>query len=641
MAPVTRGIQFRHVVPEIGRFGGSNDLRRGLCIGGMKVMIPKMVGYTPVVKSWLMDASRLGRLLVLLAILASVTGRAPAAPRLVARDWPETDNREWIDLGVCGGFYRNTQLQGHLVANGLHLEGVPEFWTKGSDFPYQKRGSEQEVFFVDHFSVTRFLGGYPQQWNHGGAQLPANDLAYRDESGKIRVRTELIGPRLQRYIDNGYAEFTIGIENVPWALSRDPAKSGPYGSTEPPRDWKEWGAFVEEVCRGIKDAYPPEVTAKLRFKIGNEYNGNESFTGNHDDYLRYYRESAAAIRKVFPKAPLMPGEFAGAAREGSNGVDYIKLFKQLSREPARTAPAASAIVRSCHSFPAMKDIGPRERVESAVGSFREVLDGTPRSFRESLSREYSQYGVLGSDLGAAINDTGVRSASWQFQVMFRARGAGQLDRCWAWDKSEKIAVPGRSTHFLNGIGWLYAVLDQLRGDRAWLVGPAQPPESVRDVSAAIFTKPDRIVVVLASWAPKGGASGEPETVELRLSQKDLPFAPDAAKCRTVALDDETSVAGRWRRDLAAAGNLRPEFAEPTAAPAVLAQMAKDPAVAAAMVFAKLGDYEAIQQQSLTLKSPADGLVEIDASRSSAFVEMRVLLRPNDLRVLVFSAAADR
>lgn len=564
-----------------------------------------------------------------------------AAVRLVPRGWPETGDKDWVALGVTGGFYRNTQLQGHLVADSLHLETVPEFWTKGSDFPYQKRGSEKEVFFADHMSVTRFLGGYPQQWNHGGLQLPANDLAYRDEHGKIRVRSELIRRRLQRYIDNGYTEFTIGIENVPWALSRDPSKSGPYGSTEPPRDWKEWSAFVEEVCRGIKEAYPAEVLAKLRFKIGNEFNGKESFTGNHEDFLRYYRESAAAIRKVFPKAPLMPGEFAGAAREGSNGVDYIKLFQQLSREPARTAPAVSAIVRSCHSFPAMKDIGPRERVESAVGSFREVLDGTPRSFRESLSREYSQYGVLGSDLGAAINDTGVRSASWQFQVMFRARGAGQLDRCWAWDKSEKVAIPRRSTHFLNGIGWLYSVLDHLRGDRAWLARPMQPEGSVRDVSAAVFTQPGRVVVVLASWAPKANDSGEPELVRLRLPQKDLPFAPDAATCRMVALDDETSVAGHWRCDLATAGNLKPEFTNPKTAPAALSQMARDPAAAAAMVFAKLGDYEAIQQQSLSLKSPPDGIVALRSPRGSPLVELDVVLQPDDLRVLVFSPASAR
>lgn len=69
-----------------------------------------------------------------------------ASSRLVAREWPGTGDAEWTDLGVTGGFYRNTQLQGHLVAHGLHLETVPDFWTTGSDFPYRKRDSSRRFF---------------------------------------------------------------------------------------------------------------------------------------------------------------------------------------------------------------------------------------------------------------------------------------------------------------------------------------------------------------------------------------------------------------------------------------------------------------------------------------------------------------
>jgi len=522
-----------------------------------------------------------------------------------------------------------------LVAEGLHLETVPAFWTEGSDFPYIKRASAQEVFFVDHISITRFLGGYPQHWKHGGTQLPGNDLGYRDENGQIQVRNNLISPRLQRYIDNGYSEFTIGMENVPWALSRDPSKSGPYGSTEPPADWKEWNRFIEAVCRGIEHAYPAEITDKLRFKIGNEYNGRESFSGDHNEFLRYYRETSSAIRKVFPKAPLMPGEFAGAPTAGSNGVDYIKLFKQLARDRPGPAPAVSSIVRSCHAFPRMKDIGPRGRFESAVGSFRLILEGTPRDFRNALSCEYSQFGVLGSPLGETVNDTGVRAASWQFQVMFRALGSGLLDRCWAWDKSEKIAAGGRVTHFLNGVGWLYSVLDHVRGDRGFLARPRQPKGSDRDVSAVVFVRADRILVVLASWNPHPSRSRGAEPAQVRLPRKDLPFVPDPCNGFTCALDNETSVVGRWMRDLAEAGNLKPQFESPDACPSSLESMAIDSVAAQEMVFSRISDYEQVQQQSLSLQSMPDGLAEIRSVGNT--IDLTVLLQPNDLRVLVFRA----
>ncbi len=380
--------------------------------------------------------------------------------------------------------------------------------------------------------------------------------------------------------------MTIGIENVPWALSRDPSKAGDWGSSEPPADWEEWSAFVEAVCRGIKEAYPEEVVRNLRFKIGNEFNAIQAFTGGYDDFSRYYWESLAAIRKVFSRGRVMPGEFAGTVA-GSNGVDYAKLFRELSRGRAPSGKAVdrpvSSLVRSTHSFPHQRDIGPREAGAKRRWRYRSILQRLPASFRDGLSFEYSQYGVLGSPLGHGIDINGVRSASWQFQTMFRACGAGFLDRCWAWGKSEKVAIGADSTHFLNSIGWLYSVLDHVREDRAWLVRPRQPVESKRDVTAAIFTRPDRIIVLLASWAPAGDTSGEPERVQLRLPRKDMPFTPEIARARTLALDDATSVAGRWRRDLAEADNLKPEFAAPDVPPASLLQMAKDPLAARRMV----------------------------------------------------------
>lgn len=578
--------------------------------------------------------ARLALCLMAFTLAGSTTA---SAQRLITKNWPETGRADWIGLGTTGGFYRNTQLQGHLVAGGLHLETVPLFWTKAGDFPYVKRNSAQEVFFVDHISVTRFLGGYAQQWSHGGMQLPANDLAYCDENGKLQIRSELIGQRLRRYIDNGYDTFTIGMENVPWSLSRDPSESGPYGSTAPPRDWHEWSDFIGAVCRGIMDAYPARVAGKLRFKIGNEYNCRESFSGTHGDFLRYYRETAAAIRKVFPNAQIMPGEFAGAPSADGSGVDYIRLFRELARDQSGPAPAVSAIVRSCHAFPHVEDIGPRERVESAVGSFRQILQGTPRAFSKALSREYSQFGVLGSALGDAVNDTGVRAASWQFQVMFRARGAGFLDRCWAWDKSEKVAAGDRVTHYLNGIGWLYSVLDHVREDRAWLVVPRQRASSDRDVSGAVFVRADRILILLASWTPRPSPSKGPEKVQLCMPRKDLPFTPDLRDGRTIALDDETSVPGHWRRDLAAAGNLKSAFAPPDTSPSTLENMAVDSAAAREMVFSRMAEYESIQQQSLTLQALPGGVAEIRGNGTN--IDLTVLLQPDDLRVIVFRRAS--
>jgi hypothetical protein len=563
----------------------------------------------------------------------------PATGKMTAFAWEECPLAPLTDMGALNGFYRNTQLQGHLVQDGLYLDTVPAFWMTGSDFPYRKKESEKEVFFVDEFSVVRFLGGFPQQWKHGGNQLPTNDMAYLDDKGKLCYRLDLVRSRLDPYIKNGYTHFTIQLGNVPWAMSRDPSKSGPFGVTEPPRDWKEWRELIRALCGEIKAVYPQEVLNNLRFKIGNEYNTQESFSGSFEDFLKLYDYSAAAIQEVFPKAHILPGEFAGGAGAGSNEISYVKLFNHFTgdrnRAGATTPPAASALVRSTHSFPFARDIGPRERVRSALGSFREVLAGKPEKLKKGLSFEYHQYGVLGTRFDDKIIDVGVRAASWQFQVMFRSRAAGYLDKCWAWDKSESIAKDkSTSTHFLNSIGWLYSILDHLRGDHVWLVEPLQPQNSKRDVTAAVFTNDRRVVVLLASWAPADDQGG-PMTVRLKIPGKTLPFVPDLKQARMVAFDNGTSFFGAARRDLEKEGNLKAVFAQNPEAIGTVRDMAQDYPAARAMIFRQLEKYIGIQQQSLTLQPLPEGKLALRNPSGPAVLELDAQLAPDDLSVIVF------
>jgi hypothetical protein len=78
----------------------------------------------------------------------------PSAGKMAAFAWEECPLAPITDMGALNGFYRNTQLQGHLVQDSLYLDSVPEFWTTGSDFPYRKKESDKEVFFVDEFSIA-------------------------------------------------------------------------------------------------------------------------------------------------------------------------------------------------------------------------------------------------------------------------------------------------------------------------------------------------------------------------------------------------------------------------------------------------------------------------------------------------------
>ena len=219
--------------------------------------------------------------------------------------------------------------------------------------------------------------------------------------------------------------------------------------------------------------------------------------------------------------------------------------------------------------------------------------------------------------------------------MFRSRAAGYLDKCWAWGKSETIAKDkNTSTHFLNSIGWLYSILDHLRGDHAWLVEPLQPQNSKRDVTAAVFTNDRRVVVLLASWAPADDPGG-PMKVRLKIPEKTLPFVPDLKLARMVAFDNGTSFFGEVRRDLEKEGNLKAVFAKNPEAIGSVRDMAQDYSAARTMIFRELEKYIGIQQQSLTLQPLPEGKLTLRNPSGAAVLEMDAQLAPDDLCVIVF------
>jgi hypothetical protein len=576
---------------------------------------------------------------MILACILHGENPCDAQDSIVLKEWPGENPTQIADMGILDGFYRHTQMQGHLVQDGLYLFQVPDFWCTGSDFPYLKKESDKEVFFVDEFSITRFLGGYNQSWNHNGRQLKTNDMVWLDKNGNVRYRLNLVKGRLQPYIDNGYTNFIIGIDNV-WDLSSDPEQSGPYGPKAPPRDWQEWYDFIKKVCGAMTCVYPEEVHQNLKFKIGNEYNGKKSFTGTHEDYLKMYDYSAAAIRSVFPDAEIMPGEIGGAASGPENSVDYPDLFEHLfsgTNYAGLPDPSpVSVLARSSHSFPFVRDLSPRERFESSINSFKEVLDGKPDDFKESLSFEYHQFGVIGSPLLQSGAYNGSREASWQFQVMFRSKAAGYLDKCWAWNKSEKIAVSSmQETHLLNGIGWLYSVLDHLRGDHTYLPVTMKAEDVDCDVTSVAFVNDNRVTLMLGSWSGSFDAT-DSIPVRLEIPQSILPFELNLQQAETISSVDAENVYFEIKSDLEASDNLQPFFIENIQALGTIPTMASNFVSAKVMIYENMEKYGPVQQQSLTLKPVPEGKVSILSKPEEMRTEVSAVLSHDEICVLVFT-----
>jgi len=615
-------------------------------------------------------ATRLSRRLLLLLLGTSILGNTPItladekqpAPEPMAADgaawdplpdpddlpslsmpsWNAANPNSLTSLGTQNGFYRYTQLQGHLIQDGLNLYEVPEWWTTGSDFPYLKKNTAREVFFVDNISITRFLGGYNQDWKHGGTQLPSNDLAYVDDKGKVQYRLELVEQRLRPYLDNGYTSFIIGIENVPWDLAREPNLTGPYGNASPPRDWNEWHDFVLAVCQELRRVLPPESIEQLKFKIGNEYNQKKSFKGSHEDFLKLYDYSAAAIQKVFPQAGIMPGEIGGGGRHPDNAIDYPDLFQHFvdgqNRTGASEPPPVHVLARSSHSFPHVKDLSPQDRVHASVQTMAEVLDGKPRAFSSNLRMEHHQFGVLGAPNDPSAQQTGVRVASWHFQSIFRLKAASYLDNVWSWDKAERIVFPDAGeTHLMNSIGWLYSILDHLQGQRMHLLAAFQPVEREAEVTAAAFAGDDQFTLIIASWTPADAPVADPYLALIQIPESIIPFPLQDAQARYLRLDPKDNPFAAIRADLREAGLLNATYANPLQPTARLRDMAADYTDARRLVRENLQSYSGIQQASLRLQPATRETVRVHAAPRAGRLDAQVQLKPNDVLVIQFAA----
>jgi hypothetical protein len=543
-----------------------------------------------------------------------------------------------IDLGPLDGFYRYTQLQGHLVQDGLHLHEVPAFWLSGSDFPYLKKNTDREVFFVDEFSVTRFLGGFPPQWQHNGRQLPENDLAY-EENGVVKYRLQKVDERLRLYLENGYTTFTIGIENVPWALASDPSQIGPYGQKSPPRDWREWHDFVFAICEEMQRVWPASITDRLRFKIGNEYNGPKSWSGTHEDFERLYDWAAAAILKVFPAAQIMPGEIGGQPRSPGNQVDYPDLFQHFvdgTNHSGLPHPSPVAVLaRSSHSFPFRRDLSPRERIRGAVESFRVVLEGKPPGLVNNLSFEFHQFGVLGTPFSESAYAVDARSGAWQFQTLFLGKASGYLNRCWSWDKSERIVFDRTSdTHLLNAIGMLYVILDHFHGYQTHLLQHTLVRHQPRDeVTAVSFSGATRFAVLIGSWSGNI-KSNEEIGVEIQIPDALAAFDLQSAHLRMLSINNENHPYATIRADLAEANNLADIFYSHPETLVKVADMAKNFPIARKMIQANLPVYQKLQQKCLTLNPVSGDKVKLNPANNRQ-ASMSVRLLPNEILLLLF------
>lgn len=504
-----------------------------------------------------------------------------------------------LAIGTLDRFYRASQLQAHLIGQGL-MDIPPYLSGDDVDLHYVRdRQLKKEVPFVDSFSIVRFLGGHRADWlKRAGAwdeNLGAQSLDYvvRRGDGPLEYRPAIIERILTPYLDAGYrlSDMTLSLVNTPWAIARDGGKEGPWGQREPPADWGVWRATIERLGADIKTLYGS--AAAPDFKLGNEYDSRESFDGDEDEYETYFRVAYEALRPKFPRSKIVPGEFTGIGEcRKPPACVYDTRSVLTSWRAAQIAP--SYVPRSLHALQNRPEgASVAATMNRAIASYARL--GAP------VIAEIHQFGLLGQPFGAFGeygSDQGARQAAWEFEVLMGLKQSLKPRRVFHWETFDSIA--GAATPFMNGAGFVRLVLDRyLRSEITRLPSSTDRSGQAETLAVAMRSTSHKALIVAAFSLRE-----EPQNIHIRVALPDwMRTAADDLK--VIRYSEGNTVHSAIKSDIEAEGNLKIGFELCRFCTSQLRFMAEDIVKLRAMVQRNTQKYVEKLKETLRFKPASD------------------------------------
>ena len=539
-----------------------------------------------------------------------------------------------VPLGKLDAFWRYSAGLGPFHERGQGLNTVPDILLTGS-FPYRKRPFPQEALFADHLSLVRFLGGFSDGSDKGQPDpaVRERDLAWRDADGKIRYRMELVRPRLQPYLDNGYTDLTIVLDNVPWCFPEKP-EAKKFGNVVVPRSAEEWKQFIEVLCREIVKTMGSEAAGRLRFRVGTENGSEKRFVGTHDDYVRHYQSTVAAVRSVLPTAKIGPYNISGG----------VSLAAVQTRHNVRPLDLAVTCYREANPFdgkrPSPIDFVAYSRyfrpgddpVAEHVQPCQEVWEEFGRRVPElkDVSREIHEFGFAPwgeVEQGVfATAEPGALGAAMTCQMMLRLREVG-IQRLWHWGVLDKLRGAKQQVSMLpTGLVWLMSVLEYMRDGESFLL-PA-PDSRTGTCHLALMTRTAEADLFLASAYNPTIADHTATSVVFRLPALWNGMTLQGARC--MRLDRTTSIHDRIRRELNETGHLGDDYKRQPERLGNVREMTKGKA-GDRLVADHLGQYHQQWTESMTLRPMAAGVAVM--GKDGGTTTLTVTLTPPELLVI--------
>jgi hypothetical protein len=532
-----------------------------------------------------------------------------------------------VPMGELDAFWRNQPVLGPHLQDGLWLYEIPEYWFD-SDFPYKKRPFAKEVPFADRLSVVRLLGGYSAYKGIGSLsklekdpetmaainagltvedlrileELRKTDFAYRDSKGKIVYQPHLIKERLQPYLEYGYEDFTIVLDNFPWDFSKNPVLGG-YGNAAPPDDPEEWYMMVKELCLALKEILREEKSGNLRFRIGTEMNGVERFAGTEDRFLTHIDYTTAAVHEILPKASVNLWNVSGASVESIKNSHNVGMFRVLhhmstqnNRKTGNPTPVLPTFMSASRYYAETNDL---DRIITGIDEVWNYIEDSIPGYKDNFTREIHEFGALGNwTADPPTHNPDAFGNAMNLQVVMNLRAIG-LDQLFHWNMLEIVVDAKGNTFYIPSThAWGYNVLDYMAGGETYKVFPeitVSEDETMFTSMLSVF-EDKAYLLVTAFNADRTQHNKNMVTIKLPTSLFDF----NIKTARSAVSNNSNSIMYQIRFDLEKNGLLVDKVVEKPEYVSDYRRMITDGLKANEMVIQNRESYETMWKASLSL-----------------------------------------
>ena len=532
-----------------------------------------------------------------------------------------------VPMGELDAFWRNHPVLGPHLQGGLWLYEIPDYLLD-SDLPYKKRPYAMEVPWADRLSVVRLLGGYssypgigklhklekdPETTAAINAGLTAEDqlimeklrkkdFAYRDSKGNMVYQPQLIKERLQPYLENGYEDFTIVLDNFPWDFSKSPALGG-YGNAAPPDDPEEWYAMVQELCLALKEILGEEKASVLRFRIGTEMNGVERFAGTEDRFLTHIDYTTAAVHEILPEASVNLWNVSGASLESVKNSQNVGMFRVLhhmstqnNRKTGEPTQVLPSFMSASRYYAETNDLN---RIISGIDEVWDYIEDSIPGYKGKFTREIHEFGALGNwTADPPTHNPDAFGNAMNLQVVMNLREIG-LDQLFHWNMLDRVVDAKWNTFYIPSThAWGYNVLDYMAGGASYKVFPETPvSEDETTFTSMLSVFEDKAYLLVTAFHADRTAHNE-NKVSIKLPKSLFDF--DIKGASSAISNNANSIMYQIRYDLEKNGLLVDKVVEKPEYVSDYRRMISDRAEASEMVLQNRERYEAMWKASLSL-----------------------------------------